>query len=298
MKKLPFLKSLLFAVAGTVAHAQVYIADNFNNTGGTTTDLNTDLGVRQSGSYVTANGTVNWVDGSAGSALRLDYQNRLQQLQTDLQTSGNVARVYAYLNQDFASDLTGAQYEATFDLGMELFTSGGNPATATGVGDTVYRFILSSSATDMESGSFPDWDAAVSFSPYYDGSAWQVQASYVIDGVNTTFGDIGFTPVADGSEWQVPTETVTFSVDEVGNTLDVSFGSTTILSGASLGTALGTGRYFGFASVIGSGAPSTSVLQHEVDNFSVTVVPEPGFATLALGLMAGGLLLRRRARKS
>jgi len=284
---------------GFSSKAQLYFADNFDNTGGTTTDLNTDLAVRQSGSYVTANSTVNWVDGSAGSASRLDYQNRLQQLQTDLQSNQtNTARVYAYLDQDFATDLTGAHYRASFDLGMELFTSGGVPDTSTPSTATAYRFLLNSSTAGASSGSAGDWDAGVSFSPYYDGSAWQVRTTYFIDGATTTFGDIAFTPVADGSEWQVPTQTVDFEVDEVANTLSVSFGSTSILSSVSLGSALGSGRYFGFASVIGSSAPSTSVLQHEVDNFSVTVVPEPGFAALAVGLMAVGLLLRRRGRKS
>lgn len=286
---------LLFGFAST-AIGQTVISDNFNNTTGTTTNLNDDLADRQSGSFVTANGTVNWTDGSAGAASRLDYQNRLAQLQTNLETSGNPARTYAYLNQDFSAALSGAQYQASFDLAMELFTSGSDPATEMGLGDTVYRFLLGSATTDMSSGSFSDWDAAISLNPYYDGDNWQVRASYVIDGVNTTFGDIGFSPVADGPEWQTPTESLIFSVDEVTNTLSVSYGSTSILSSEDLGTALGAGRYFGFASVIGRDAPTASVLQHEVDNFSLSLVPEPSSYALLGGFFAMVVTCLRRRR--
>lgn len=287
------------------AEASIIFADNFDNTTGTTSSLNDDLAVRQSGSYVADNGTVNWSTGGVGAAQRRSFQNRGQELQTDLQrtadsTTGS-SRTWAYLNQDFSSDL-GAIYSASFDISMEVFTAGGVPSTDTALNNTVLRFHLNTTAARAESGVASGRDFDLGFSPYYNtvNDEWTLRTTAFVktgaDTFTTSFVETPITLADVAGEFYTPTATLTILIDEIENTFSVSVGAISVFADVDLQQSLtsGTGRYFGFQSIIAHNAPSTTILQHKVDNFSI--IPEPG--TLGLVLLGLGMAWRVRRKMS
>jgi hypothetical protein len=284
--------------------AQIIFQDNFNNTTGTTAELNDNLALRQSGSYVTENGTVSWVKGTAGTTTTNDFQNRAQQLQTNLRgpSTTSSARGFAYLNQDFNADLKGSIYSVSFALSMEVFTTSSLPNTSTGVNNTAMRFHLGTSAARVASGSAADRDFDLGFTPYYDNTTkgWLLRASYVIGGASAvTALNIPISLQQISNEFYTPMETVSILFDEVANTVSASYGSTTLFSNVSLSTALvADGRYFGVQSLISSAAPSTTTLQHKVDDFSISIIPEPSTFALAIGFMALGATCFGRGRRA
>ncbi len=74
-----------------------------------------------------------------------------------------------------------------------------------------------------------------------------------------------------------PSEPVIINVNEQLDTVTISYGSTTLLSGMSIAAVFGSsGRYLGMqATINGAGAPSDTILRHQIDNFTVSVIPDP-----------------------
>lgn len=272
-------------------------ADNFNNSNTTTTDLDSNLVNRQSGSWVTDNGPVSYIDGSAGALGTKDFQLRQNQLQTNLGgTTTDLGRIYAYPNANFGSSLSGTQWQTSFDLQMELFTSSNAPATTTTFNSSAYRFLIDTTTAGLQSGATADWDIAISLTYGYVSGAWYIRPSVVVGGISTAYTDIAFTPEQIGAEWFAPLAQFTLDINEINNTLSFTYGSTSIVSNLSIAGAFGTtDRYFGFASVKTATAPSTTVLQHRVDNLAITVIPEPStYALIGLGL--AGLVFFKKMR--
>lgn len=305
------LRACLFAGVATAqllafdAQAQVVFADNYNNVGGTTTDLNEDLAIRQSGSYVDDVGTVSYAETASGSASPNDFQNRLDQLQTNLGgVTTNTGRIVAYPNTSFGSYLSGNSWEATFDFQMEVFTSGLSPAVTTPLSATEYRFIVDTSVTDLTGFTSASWDIAVRLNLASTSSTdYFIRPQVIVGGVSTTYADITFAPVNSGSEWFAPAVSFSLNINEANNTLDFRYGATLVASGVDISGAFNTGtvgtltdRYTAFSGVKNATAPSTTSLQHSVDNFALTVVPEPSTYGLILGGLALVIVATRRRR--
>lgn len=293
--KIPTCILSITVLAGSLSGQ--FIADNFNNTGGTTTDMNDDLALRQSGSYVTANGTVSWAEFAAGGLSPQDMQIRNDQMQTNLGgATTSAGRAGTYLNQDFATDLAGANYTVQFDLNTELFSASGVPDESTSVNDTILRFLIAD-GTGISGGSSGGWDIALNFTPFYDSvdSRWEMR-SYFSSGLSDSV-DIPVNVVDLGSEAKISSILPVFiTIDEANNTLTATLDGQTIVSNGDITGAFGSERYFGFEGRRSSGVPTSTGLQHEVDNFQINVIPEPSAYGILIGLISGCLVIARRRK--
>lgn len=280
--------------------AQVVFSDNFNNVGGTTSDLNEDLAIRQSGSYVTDNGTVNWAQSSAGPLATKEFQNRLDQLQTNLGgTVTDAGRAVAYTTANFGASLSGLVWTASFDMSLEVFSVSGSPSAPLSATD--YRFIIDTTTADITGSTTANWDIAVRFLPFESTGNFFIRPTVTIGGSSVSgLSDIAYTPTGSG-EFYSPLTQVTLTIDEANNTLALDYGATNILSGESIAGAFNTGtagtatdRYTGFSAFKGDNAPSTSTMQHIADDYALTVIPEPSTVALLMGGLSALMMMRRR----
>jgi hypothetical protein len=281
--------------------AQIIFQDNFNNGGSTTTNLNTNLSSRQSGAQIDDIGTVNWVAGSAGNLTTTSYQNRQSELQTNL--GGNLSlsgRITAYADANFGSYLAGNTYRFEYMMAVELFTSGGNPVSDLNVNVTDFRFLLDTTVAHLTSGSSGDWDLAVRFTPRATGGNYFLRPVINVGGVAVSgLTDIAFNPVQIGTEWFSPLTNLSIVINESANLLSVFYGVTAVLDNHSIaGVMLTTDRHFGFAATRTDSAPTTTALQHKVDDFSLSIIPEPSTFALAIGFMALGATCFGRGRRA
>jgi hypothetical protein len=267
----------LIAFCANSAQSTLIFADNFNNGGKNTTDLNTNLASRQSGARIAARGTVNWVSGKDDNLKIADYRNRGNELQSNL--GGPVARhgrIYAYANANFGSYLAGNTYRLEFIMAVELFTSGGSPVPDLSINVTDFRFIIDNTVAHLTSASTANWDLAVRFTPRAVGGNWFLRPVIIVGGVAVSgLTDIAFVPVLVGTEYFSPLTNLSIVINESANLLSVFYGDTAVLENYSIAGAMLTGdRHFGFAATRAP-SPTTTSLQHKVDDFSLTVIPTP-----------------------
>jgi hypothetical protein len=290
----------LIALCANSAQSTIIFADNFNNGGTNTVDLNTSLGSRQSGARIDDIGTVNWVAGKVGNLNTAEYRNRNNELQTNL--AGAISqdgRISAYADANFGSYLTGNTYRFEYKMAVDLFLSSGTPVSDLSPDVTDFRFIIDTTVADLTSASAADWDLAVRFTPTASGGDWFLRPVINVGGVAVSgLTDIAFTPALVGSEYFSPLTNLRIVINETANLLTVFYGDTAVLENHSIAGAMLTGdRHFGFAATRAP-SPTTTSLQHKVDDFSLTIIPEPSaYAALLGGFAVVLVMTARRPRK-
>lgn len=259
--------SLLFA---TSSHAATLFADNFNRADDAGLNASTD---GKSGSL----GALNWLvrnGGAGGNSFISDNTLRLGENQSD--GSGNSGFATAYLNHNFIDGIitTGGEFTVSVDLSNTSITAGGTRFTG---------FTVGNSLSEVENWNRNTPAYTSDFFIGYDPTGTK-QVKIFTNGSGTDDYEQGIDLSAGA------TLSVRFSGISNFNT-----GSTvTYEAFINGGTAVKTGNFNwsgtneNYLNVFSNYTHNSGTL----DNYSVTVIPEPSAALLGgLGMLA---LLRRR----
>jgi len=268
MKKISLVvTTALFSYVGA-ANAVVLIHDNFNTTN---TGMNDDLATRQTGSL--AQTTWNLNSTADGRSASISNNTMVVRASASAGTTNNSAMVS--LNHSFtdAAIINAGGFTVSFDMKQDF----NNSLLSFGLGLSDAGRNETGSANNAHNRASTDWG----FSYYQNNN----QTFVAVDGVSV----LNFTPVPVGTWFNVTIDVTTANFNS-GTTATVNFFINDVLiDGNRSFTWDGDGTNYLALSGYRGNNPDLAI-----DNFSVTVVPEPTTALLGgLGMLF--LLRRRRA---